>query len=176
MGTGTELEKILRILAENEKEGFVETNETPIFEFTIEVDPKPYEIESVKSFDDKTTVVFFKDGTKEVAVCTEDDTYSLEQGISVCLAKKLVGGKKNYNRIIKTAAKQYRDERKAAKKAQEEKQKTHEERMRVQQNRAEKKKKKQRVENTAMIAGAIVQALQILTDADVVKIGLDEDK
>lgn len=144
MGTNTELEKILKILAGCKNGSFTELDgSSPVFEFTVEVDPEPWEIESVKSFDDKTTVVFFKDGTKEVAVCTEDDTYSLEQGISVCLAKKLVGGKENYNKIIKTAAKQYRDEREATKKVQEEKQKAHEERMRIQQNRAKKKRKKE---------------------------------
>lgn len=56
----------------------------------------------------KVVIVTFADKTKEKAVLADDDTYSLEQGISICLMKKLLGketsfGGSLYNKLIKRA-------------------------------------------------------------------------
>lgn len=56
----------------------------------------------------KVVVVYFADGTNEKAVLDESDVYSLEQGISICITKKLLGrntphGGSIYNKIIKRA-------------------------------------------------------------------------
>lgn len=56
----------------------------------------------------KVVVVSFADGTKEKAVLDTSDTYSLEQGISICITKKLLGrntpyGSALYNKVIKRA-------------------------------------------------------------------------
>lgn len=56
----------------------------------------------------KVVVVSFADGTKEKAVLDASDTYSLEQGISICITKKLLGrntpyGGALYNKVIKRA-------------------------------------------------------------------------
>ena len=56
----------------------------------------------------KVVIVSFTDGTKEKAVLDESDTYSLEQGISICITKKLLGGDTLYggalyNKVIKYA-------------------------------------------------------------------------
>lgn len=56
----------------------------------------------------KVVVVKFADGTKEKAVLDLTDTYSLEQGISICITKKLLGrntpfGGSLYNKVIKRA-------------------------------------------------------------------------
>lgn len=53
-------------------------------------------------------IVTFADNTKEKAVLDENDTYSLEQGISICITKKLLGkntsyGSSLYNKVIKHA-------------------------------------------------------------------------
>lgn len=53
-------------------------------------------------------IVKFADGTEEKAVLDVADTYSLEQGISICVTKKLLGrntsfGGSLYNKIIKRA-------------------------------------------------------------------------
>lgn len=56
----------------------------------------------------KVVVVSFADGTTEKAVLDTSDTYSLEQGISICITKKLLGrnttyGGALYNKVIKRA-------------------------------------------------------------------------
>lgn len=53
----------------------------------------------------KVVQVVFADGTREKAVCSENDTFSLETGITVCIAKKLLGGTKEYNKAIRNAVK-----------------------------------------------------------------------
>ena len=62
----------------------------------------------------KVVVVSFTDGKKEKAVLCDDDTFTLEQGISVCIAKKLLSdkvgakhGSSIYNKIIDRAVKIY---------------------------------------------------------------------
>lgn len=53
------------------------------------------------------TEVFFKDGTSERAVLSENDTFNLEQSISICITKKIlsmlcgVSGSSVYNKLIK---------------------------------------------------------------------------
>lgn len=132
------------------------------------------EIREVRSFNDKTTVVFFTDGTKETAVCSDEDTYSLEQGITVCLAKKACDGK--YNQIVYKAAKQYRDRVKAHREEEEKKKKEHEERMQIQQDRAKKRREKEAAATSSMIAAGILQALQELSDTNILKIVAEDDQ
>lgn len=53
-------------------------------------------------------IVKFADGTEEKAILNIADTYSLEQGVSICVTKKLLGrntsfGGSLYNKIIKRA-------------------------------------------------------------------------
>lgn len=54
---------------------------------------------------DKVVQVIFVDGTSEKAICDKDDTFSLETGITVCIAKKFLGGTKEYNKTIRNAIK-----------------------------------------------------------------------
>lgn len=58
-------------------------------------------------YPNKVVEVTFGDGTKEKAVCHDEDTFSLEQAISICICKKLIGGTKNYNKAIKGGLKLY---------------------------------------------------------------------
>ena len=58
----------------------------------------------------EAVIVEFADGTSEKAVRSQDDTFSLEQGISICITKKLLtdmtgNGSAVYNKIIKRAMK-----------------------------------------------------------------------
>ena len=67
----------------------------------------------------KVVIVTFADKTKEKAVLADDDTYSLEQGISICLMKKLLGketsfGGSLYNKLIKRAMDVMEENKKAA--------------------------------------------------------------
>ena len=58
----------------------------------------------------KVVFVVFGDGTVEKAILSDEDTFSLEQGISICITKKLLAdkcgsGSSVYNKIIKKALK-----------------------------------------------------------------------
>lgn len=64
--------------------------------------------EITKDGSPKVVVVSFADGTTEKAVLDANDTYSLEQGVSICITKKLLGrntsyGGALYNKVIKRA-------------------------------------------------------------------------
>lgn len=79
------------------------------------------DISKVKIIDtdkNKVIIVFFTDETSEKAVLSNGDTYSLEQGISICITKKLISdktcgqGSAVYNKIIRHALKIIDDEKK----------------------------------------------------------------
>ena len=50
---------------------------------------------------EKVVRCIFADGDVQKAVCCEEDTFTLEAGISVCITKHLLGGTSNYNKAIK---------------------------------------------------------------------------
>lgn len=62
-------------------------------------------IKNVESFNDKCVKVFFSDGTYEKATLAEGDQFSLETGITICIMKKIFGGTKGYNNLIRHALK-----------------------------------------------------------------------
>lgn len=65
----------------------------------------------------KVVMVDFADGTTEKAILSDEDTYSLETGISICITKKLmsisdsVSGTKVYNSVIRHAIKVMKENR-----------------------------------------------------------------
>lgn len=65
------------------------------------------DIKNITVYNNNTVVVEFVDGTKEKAVLSEEDNFSLEQGVSICLAKKLVGGSSIYNKLIDYMLRKY---------------------------------------------------------------------
>lgn len=52
-------------------------------------------------FNDPATIVFWSDGTKTVVKCQPGDTYSKELGLAMCIAKRALGNKGNYNEVFK---------------------------------------------------------------------------
>ena len=62
------------------------------------------DIKDVKNYNN-TVIVMFADNTQTKAVLDSEDCYSLEQGISICITKKLLGedGSNIYNKLIKRA-------------------------------------------------------------------------
>lgn len=60
----------------------------------------------------KVVEVKFLDGDKQKVVCQEPDTFSLEQAISICITKHLLGGTSAYNKAIKNGIKVYEDKQK----------------------------------------------------------------
>ena len=59
-----------------------------------------FEIKNV-IFNDPATIVLWKDGTKTVVKCQEGDFYSEEMGLALCIAKKAMGNKGNFNNIFR---------------------------------------------------------------------------
>ena len=72
--------------------------------------------------ENKVVEVTFEDKTKEKAVCLEPDTFDLERAISICLAKKVMGGSSAYNNAVKKGLKVYDNKlnREIAEKAEKE--------------------------------------------------------
>lgn len=52
-------------------------------------------------FNNPATIVLWEDGTKTVVKCQEGDTYSKELGLAMCIAKKHMGNKSNFNNVFK---------------------------------------------------------------------------
>ena len=52
---------------------------------------------------EKTTIVFFSDGTKETVVCCDKDNFDIEQGITMCVIKRMFGDK--YKKSVKSIIK-----------------------------------------------------------------------
>ena len=52
-------------------------------------------------FNDPATVVMWSDGTKTVVKCQPGDDYSKETGLALCIAKKYLGNKGNFNEVLK---------------------------------------------------------------------------
>ena len=59
-----------------------------------------FEIKNV-IFNDPATIVLWKDGTKTVVKCQEGDFYSEEMGLALCIAKKAMGNKGNFNNVFR---------------------------------------------------------------------------
>lgn len=51
-----------------------------------------------------TTTVKWVDDTITTVTCDKEDTFDLHTGISLCITKKILGNKSNFNNIIKKAA------------------------------------------------------------------------
>lgn len=95
----------------------------------IDVKNNPSTIDSQYDSDGKyqkpIVIVTFSDGTIEKAAASEDDTFSLEQGISICYTKKLLSmltndnGSSVYNRMLHNAMKLYKKKQKEIAELQE---------------------------------------------------------
>lgn len=101
----------------------------------------------------KVVEVTFEDGIKEKAVCHDEDTFSLEQAISICICKKLIGGTKIYNKAIRDALKSY-EKGLELKKKEEEKQQL-----------IERKREKRRLKKERRAERKIEEAINIQKEA-----------
>lgn len=52
-------------------------------------------------FNDPATIVIWGDNSKTVVKCQEGDTYDAEKGLALCIAKKYLGNKGNFNEVFK---------------------------------------------------------------------------
>lgn len=63
------------------------------------------DIKDVTVHQNRIVIVEFVDGTTEKAALHPSDQFSVEQGISICITKRLVGGSSIYNKLIDRAVK-----------------------------------------------------------------------
>lgn len=58
-------------------------------------------------FNAPATIVIWDDGTKTVVKCQPGDEYSRETGLAMCIAKKYLGNKGNFNEVFKKFIEDY---------------------------------------------------------------------
>lgn len=109
---------------------------------------------------DNTVVVMFADKTKTSAVLDAVDTFSVEQGISVCITKKLLGedGNSLYNKLVTRALKVIKRKQRAAEDAAKKKEADKKARE-LKKARAERRKAKKREESINTQSEAIKRAI-----------------
>lgn len=113
----------------------------------------------------KVVKVTFNDDTFEKAVCHEDDTFSLETAITICMTKHLLGGSGKFNNILAKGVKIVEDKVKTAEEAEKEKARIEAKRLKNHNKRVERRKKKEAEARKARIqetAEAIVLANELM--------------
>ena len=80
-------------------------------------------IKDVQVKNDRVIIVYFADGDHTKAILSKNDTFNLEQGISICLMKKILAGGTGcdgnnvYNKVVNYGLKMYNRKQKEAAKA-----------------------------------------------------------
>lgn len=129
------------------------------------------EIAKIDVKNDTVVIMTFSDGTTEKAVTSPDDTFSLEQGISICLTKKLLSsltggnGSNAYNRLLHRAMKFYENEQAKAVKAENDEKLEKERSEKLAAKRAKRKAKyeaKKREREISVQAEAYARALRMV--------------
>ena len=60
-------------------------------------------------FNNPATIVIWSDGSKTVVKCQPGDEYNKETGLAMCIAKKYLGNKSNFNNVFKKYIEGYDD-------------------------------------------------------------------
>lgn len=129
------------------------------------------EIAKIDVKNETVVIMTFSDGTTEKAVTSPDDTFSLEQGISICLTKKLLSsltggnGSNTYNKLLHRAMKFYENEQAKAIKAENDEKLEKERAERLAAKRAKRKAKyeeKKREREISVQAEAYARALRMV--------------
>lgn len=109
--------------------------------------------------------VYFTDDTFTKAVLDKDDIYGFEQGISICLTKKLLGehGSSLYNKLIQRALKVMENNEKEAEKAKQKHEEIQHKLAKAKEKQAKRKAKKHE-EAVSIYAEAFAKALGKLVD------------
>lgn len=132
-------------------------------------DGKPYDKDG--KYQKPTVIVTFSDGTIEKASASEEDTFSVEQGISICYTKKLLSmlttdsGSKVYNKMIHNAMKLYESKQEEATNKEKEDRLAKERAERLAAKRAMRKAKleaKKREQEISIQAEAYARALRMV--------------
>ena len=140
-----------------------------IKDIEVKNDPQTMESQYDKEgrFQKPTVIVTFTDGTVEKAAASEDDSFSLEQGISICFTKKLLSllttdnGSSVYNKMLHNAMKLYKAKQKEIAEKQELEQSRKEYLEKLAAKRAKRKAKK-REREISVRAEAYARALRMV--------------
>lgn len=99
----------------------------------------------------KVVKVTFNDNTFEKAICHEEDTFSLETAITICMTKHLLGGSSKFNKILANGVKIVNDKVKAKEEVEKEKARIEAKRLKNHNKRVERRKKKEAEARNARI-------------------------
>lgn len=78
-------------------------------------------VTDVITHNNKVVIVKFSDGSFTKSVCSDNDRFDLDVGITVCVLKKIIGGTKNYNDLMRSIYKTIQNNAEMKKAAAEEK-------------------------------------------------------
>lgn len=129
------------------------------YQYTKDLMP---DIVNVTVYNNRVVAVDFADGTREKAVLDPSDTYIneqnfTEQGISICIAKKLAGGSSIYNKLIDYALRVMKKNEKAKAKAEAE-EKARKEKAKKLAKKKEKRRATKKEEQIKIMAEALKRA------------------
>lgn len=48
------------------------------------------------------TIVYWKDGTKTVVICTDKDTFTKEMGVAMCFIRKMMPNRSEFLRLVES--------------------------------------------------------------------------
>lgn len=130
------------------------------------------DVRKVETYNDRVVKVTFGDGSFTKSVCSENDKFDLDVGITICLMKKMLGkdGNKKYNNAIRQIHKIMEDNLKAKEEEKARKAKIKEENRKCNERRAEGKKKAVR-EQIDIQKTAYLEAMQERERAYTMKAG-----
>lgn len=106
-------------------------------------------IEDYKIINNTVVIVTFEDRTTEKAVCNKNDVFDFERAIEICVLKKMLGGTKAYNDLIKNAMKdiKYVDDMRKWKVEREELEKRREAKIAKRKAKRKAQRKQQRIDD-----------------------------
>lgn len=116
-------------------------------------------INRVITHNDRVVIVKFADGSFTKAVCSPNDQFDIDMGITVCLLKKVLGGTAEYNNLIRKIHKQM-DQQAAAKQAEKDAKKARREKQAAIKAKRDKGREEASRSFKNDIADAVVYALE----------------
>jgi hypothetical protein len=99
----------------------------------------------------KVVEVTFANGSKQKTVCSENDEFSLELAISICITKNLIGGTSNYNKAVDNGIKVYETKLQRQEQDRKEEERIKAKRIKLATKRAEKIARKKEEEKERLI-------------------------
>lgn len=158
-----------------DKDGFVGS--------TKYIMPDIVDVKTIERQHKSQVIVYFGDSTSETATLEYGDTYNLEQGISICIAKKLISnlvgkgyGSSIYNKLIERAIKVYKRscaETEKKRKEEEEQKARYQKMVQKKQAKRQKREAENRERQIEIQKEAYLRAMREYRDTPVIREVLD---